>query len=53
MNEASFVTGALAAVATPVVVAGLVGLLGSTVWHRMVKDKSRVVDRSRALVREV
>ena len=57
MNESPFVSSALAAVATPVVVAslaaGFLALLGSTVWHRMVKDKSLAVDRCKALLREV
>ena len=57
IGEPPFVSGALAAVATPVVVAslaaGLVALLTSTVWHRMVRDKSQAVDRCKALLREV
>ena len=57
MGEPPFVSGALAAVATPLVVAslsaGLVALLASTIWHRMVSDKSLAVDRCRALLREV
>ena len=57
MGEPPFVTGTLAAVATPVVVAslavGLVALLGSTVWHRLVRDKSKVVLWCKSLLREV
>ena len=57
MGEPPFVSGALAAVATPLVaaslLAGLVALLASTIWHRVVKDKRQAVDRCRALLREV
>jgi hypothetical protein len=57
IGEPPFVSGALAAVATPVVVAslaaGLVALLASTIWHRMVSDKGQAVNRCTALLREV
>jgi len=56
-DEPPFVTGALSAVATPIVVAGLaaglVVLLGSTVWHRLVKDKSAATVWCKSLLREV
>jgi len=57
MNEPPFVTGALAAVTTPIAVAslavGLVVLLGSTVWHRLVTDKHQASAWWISLLREV
>lgn len=57
MGEPPFVSGTFAAVATPVVVAsiaaGLVALLGSTVWHRLVRDKSQAATWCKSLLREV
>ena len=57
MGEPPFVSGTLAAVATPVVVAslaaGLVALLVSTVWHRLVRDKGQVATWCKSLLREV
>lgn len=57
MGEPPFVSGTLAAVATPVVVAslaaGLAALLGSTIWHRLVRDKSQAATWCKALLREV
>jgi len=57
MNKPPFVTGSLAAVTTPVAVAslvlGLMALLGSTVWHRLVTDKHRASAWWVSLLREV
>jgi hypothetical protein len=57
IDEPPFVSGTLSAVATPIVVAslaaGLAALLGSTVWHRLVRDKSKVVLWCKSLLREV
>ncbi len=57
MGEPPFVSGTLAAVATPVVVAslatGLAALLGSTIWHRLVRDKVQAASWCKSLLREV
>ena len=57
MGEPPFVSGTFAAVATPVVVAslaaGLVALLGSTIWHRLVRDKGQAATWCKSLLREV
>lgn len=57
IDEPPFVSGALAVIATPVVVgsftAGLGALLCSTIWHRMVKNKDRAATWCKALLREV
>jgi hypothetical protein len=57
MGEPPFVSGTFAAMATPVVVAslaaGLVALLGSTIWHRLVKDKGQAATWCKSLLREV
>ena len=53
VNEPPFVRGALAAVTTPLAVASLVVLLGSTVWHRLVTDKHRAEAWWTRLLREV
>lgn len=57
MGEPPFVSGTLSAVATPIMVgslaAGLAALVGSTIWHRLVKDKARAVTWCKALLREV
>jgi hypothetical protein len=57
IDEPPFVSGNLAAVAKPVVVAslsaGLVALLGSTIWHRLIRDKSQAANWFKSLLREV
>jgi len=57
MGEPPFVSRTLSAVATPIVVAslaaGLAALLGSTVWHRLVRDKSQAAIWCKSLLREV
>ncbi len=57
MGEPPFVSGTFAAVATPVVVAsiaaGLLALLGSTIWHRLVRDKGQAATWCKSLLREV
>lgn len=57
IDEPPFVSGVLAAVVTPVVVAclsaGLVALLGSTIWHRMIRDKNQAATWCKSLLREI
>jgi len=57
INEAPFMSGLLADIATPVLVAsvsaGMGSLLVSTIWHRLVSDKSRTMDKCRGLLREI
>lgn len=57
IDEPPFVSGTLSAVATPVVVAslaaGLAALLGSTIWHRLVRGKGQAAAWCKALLREV
>ena len=57
MDASPFVSGALSAVATPVVVgclaAGLFALVASTIWHRLVKDKATAATWCKSLLREV
>lgn len=57
IDEPPFVSRTLAAVATPVFVAclgaGLLVLLASTIWHRLVTDKGQAATWCKSLLREV
>lgn len=57
MGEPPFLSGTVSAVATTVVVAslgaGLVALLASTVWHRLVRDKDQAATWCKSLLREI
>lgn len=57
LGQPPFVSGILSAVVTPITVAGLAAglaaLVGSTIWHRLVKDKARAATWCKALLREV